>query len=309
MAPITLTDAGSGHRNATTNLWRKGLLCDVDVSVEGKIFKAHRLVLAEESDYMRALFSEDRFADSSTTTITLREMSAVYFEKVLELMYTCRSTVDEEDFLGILEVASRLQCDRLLARMEDATIQRMGPGNCLAAWDMGERMALPLLTKTAASVAINKYEEVAGTDDFILLPLERLLWLISSDNLCVPKEEDVYKSVIRWAKGQKETPSSDVLGEMFSHVRFSLMSDEFIKEHVETEGLLLSNNKGLLSFGHSFMEAHNGKRRPRHHDAVKWEDMSSKDEKSWQDIKFGICSRIKDDIHLLRGLWMKKRQG
>lgn len=63
------------------------MLCDVELRVADCCFRAHRLVLAAASDYMRARFSIG-MADSADESIDLPDMPAAAFEAVLEHMYT-----------------------------------------------------------------------------------------------------------------------------------------------------------------------------------------------------------------------------
>lgn len=55
-------------------LWRKESLCGVTILVGNETFRAHRLILAASSDYMRALFCGDRLKDSTKETIELPDM-------------------------------------------------------------------------------------------------------------------------------------------------------------------------------------------------------------------------------------------
>ena len=270
---ITLSDSVP-HRLKSAELWRSGTLCDVELMVGGEAFRAHRLILAEESEYMQDALAKDwmsSVADGSLSVTSTRvnlgdDINSKYFSMVLDWMYTCQLSVAEgPDFEGILDVASHLKCNQLLSKLEGATIQKLSVNNCVQRWDMGEKYRLSSLVEKSMRMATNRYLEVMCTSGFLRLPLDRLVKILSSDELGIESEEEVFNSVVRWARAQEEgsTPTSDELGELFSTVRFPHMSERFVREVVETEPLLLNSHAGLLAFAHSFVEASNGCKKAR----------------------------------------------
>ncbi len=50
----------------------QGLLCDAELQVEGKVFKAHKAVLAAASPYFSAMYSTARFKESVQTPTLLQ---------------------------------------------------------------------------------------------------------------------------------------------------------------------------------------------------------------------------------------------
>ena len=42
-------------RESLTDMWRSEILCDVEFTIEGRSFKAHRNIVAAESPYLNAL--------------------------------------------------------------------------------------------------------------------------------------------------------------------------------------------------------------------------------------------------------------
>eukprot|EP00965_Chrysotila_dentata_P215153 6188589-Pleurochrysis_carterae.AAC.1 len=53
---------------AFVEMWKEEHLCDADIIVKGRTFRAHKLVLAAGSDFFRALFRcVTRFATSNYT--------------------------------------------------------------------------------------------------------------------------------------------------------------------------------------------------------------------------------------------------
>eukprot|EP00434_Breviolum_minutum_P008257 symbB.v1.2.007286.t1/scaffold438.1/size205425/14 len=111
------------------DFWRKGVLCDIEIRVADCSFRAHRLVLAACSDYMRARFYE---------SIDLPDMPAAAFEAVLEHMYTGTCCIHEEMLVAVLEAASRLQYLGLLEVASRAAQEMLLPANCLRIWEVAD---------------------------------------------------------------------------------------------------------------------------------------------------------------------------
>ncbi|CAM9661136.1 unnamed protein product, partial [Heterosigma akashiwo] len=254
-------------------MWRERLFCDIEVIVEGRKFSTHRFILASHSDYMKTLFLGNRFSDSNRKSIELKDMSSDAFESVLAWMYTGQCEVDNAYLTGILEAVIFLQCTSFLPEIVEVTSKSLISSTCLSAWETGEKFNIPSLVEAAERKALSCFAEVVSMSEFTSLPLKRLVVLISSDELSVVKEEDVFDSVVRWAEAQDCPPTDAELGRVFSYVRFPLMSDDFVKEKVETEKLLLSTPQGMLSLSRSFREAYRSGVVPRAEANLKWEDI------------------------------------
>ena len=75
-------------------LWREGLLLDCEVHVEGRTFKAHRLVLVSSSEYMRGCFCSG-LSETASASVTLEDMPSAVFEALLTWMYDAVVEVEE----------------------------------------------------------------------------------------------------------------------------------------------------------------------------------------------------------------------
>ncbi|XP_077364042.1 zinc finger and BTB domain-containing protein 22 isoform X2 [Festucalex cinctus] len=83
----------------------EGRLCDLSIHVQGKVFKAHRCVLAASSPYFH-----DQVLLKNVTTVSLPSvMDPVAFESVLSSAYTGQLTIVHDDIVNYVTVASFLQ--------------------------------------------------------------------------------------------------------------------------------------------------------------------------------------------------------
>ncbi|XP_028317356.1 zinc finger and BTB domain-containing protein 20 [Gouania willdenowi] len=83
----------------------EGRLCDLSIHVQGRVFRAHRCVLAASSPYFH-----DQVLLKNVTTVSLPSvMDPVAFESVLSSAYTGQLSIVHDDIVNYVTVASFLQ--------------------------------------------------------------------------------------------------------------------------------------------------------------------------------------------------------
>ncbi|KAA0710837.1 Zinc finger and BTB domain-containing protein 24 [Triplophysa tibetana] len=98
-------------------LRRRGMLCDITLTVEDVQFKAHKALLAASSEYFSSMFTaEDQVGQ---TLYKLDGMSAKTFEAVLEFIYSANVSVEESSSKQLLDMARFLEIRDLVEAHED----------------------------------------------------------------------------------------------------------------------------------------------------------------------------------------------
>ena len=167
-------------------MWREGSLTDCEVSVDGRVFTAHRIVLAACSTFMRAAFTVG-LAETATASVVLEEVEPAVFEAVLEFCYTGTCTFDESLSLAVLQAASRLGIRLLETQVVAHITIRVDPATCLEVWKAGDALSLPAVVEAAQKCAREAFVEVAGQDAWPGLPAPWLECLLASEELVVDK--------------------------------------------------------------------------------------------------------------------------
>ncbi|XP_019327006.1 PREDICTED: zinc finger and BTB domain-containing protein 22-like, partial [Aptenodytes forsteri] len=83
----------------------EGKLCDISIHVQGRVFRAHRAVLAASSPY----FHDQVLLKNMTSIVLPSVMDPGAFETVLGSAYTGRLSMAPEEIVNFLTVGSVLQ--------------------------------------------------------------------------------------------------------------------------------------------------------------------------------------------------------
>ena len=75
-----------------TQMWREGSLTDCEVSVDGRVFTAHRIVLAACSSFMRAAFTNG-LAETANARVVLQEVEPAVFDHATQKVKKCTTSV------------------------------------------------------------------------------------------------------------------------------------------------------------------------------------------------------------------------
>lgn len=114
--------------------------CDVSVSVGGKLYSAHKAVLAHGSSYFHAEFSKN----PAVTHITLEHVDEPVFQHLLGFLYTSECTVTEIDIPILIEAARFLDMMDILKLLSEEVHPRTTPEVNLTTSDSSaECMAIP----------------------------------------------------------------------------------------------------------------------------------------------------------------------
>uniref|UniRef100_A0A673FMB2 Zinc finger and BTB domain-containing protein 46 n=1 Tax=Sinocyclocheilus rhinocerous TaxID=307959 RepID=A0A673FMB2_9TELE len=87
-----------------------GILCDVCLVVEGKIFKAHKNVLLGSSRYFKTLYCQVKKGSEQQATIThLDIVTAQGFKTIIDFMYSAHLALTSKNVIEVMSAASYLQ--------------------------------------------------------------------------------------------------------------------------------------------------------------------------------------------------------
>nr|XP_056720959.1 kelch-like protein 2 [Euleptes europaea] len=261
-------------------LYENQQLCDVTLVAEGRKFPCHRAILASASLYFRRMFASS-FKESWEQEIVLRELSPFSLQTLLDYVYAGELVLSAGQAEELFTAASRLQLMPALRIISRFLKECISMENCLRFYTLAySHNHRPLLRPTFSYVAFH-FQPLSESLAFLLLDLNTLVSLISSESLAVESELTVYRAMRRWVR---HNPGERLpkLAELMAHVRLPLMTPEDLAEvQGDMEG---SGQPVLLQWGElneeERLKASGGLRQGMYHEGVvciglpKWSEMS-----------------------------------
>ncbi|KFD66572.1 hypothetical protein M514_01569 [Trichuris suis] len=221
--------------------YEEQLFCDVCLVVEGRRINAHRLVLAAASDYFSALFTS-KMRESSSPEVEMFNIEAGILETLVIYCYYGEILLTESRVEELLDVASQLQLAEVVEACSEFLKQRLHPSNSLGIRSFAESHGCTILFEAAQSYVINNFMEVMNQQEFLLLNVEDVYNLLSSDDINVTGESVVFDAITAWLA--HDLPERKVHFEfLLSALRMPLLTPNFIADRIENHPLLSENQQ------------------------------------------------------------------
>lgn len=214
-------------------------LCDVVLYVGSRKVFAHRVVLSACSPYFHAMFTGE-LVESRQTEVTIRDIDEVAMELLVDFCYTSHIVIEEANVQTLLPAACLLQ----LVEIQDVCCEflkrQLDPTNCLGIRAFADTHACRELLRIADKFTQHNFQEVMESEEFLLLPVNQLVDIISSDELNVRTEEQVYSAVMCWVKFNI-SDRRHLLSQILQHVRMPLLNPKFLVGTVGSDLLIKSD--------------------------------------------------------------------
>ncbi|XP_012583626.1 PREDICTED: zinc finger and BTB domain-containing protein 46 [Condylura cristata] len=98
---------------------RLGVLCDVSVVVEGRVFRAHRNVLLGSSRYFKTLYCQVQKAPGQAAVTHLDIVTAQGFQAIIDFMYSAHLALTSRNVIEVMSAASFLQMTDIVQACHD----------------------------------------------------------------------------------------------------------------------------------------------------------------------------------------------
>ncbi|KAK3738174.1 hypothetical protein QZH41_019677 [Actinostola sp. cb2023] len=233
-------EAGSKHGikalMVMDDLRARKQLCDVTICVGKKQIYTHRLVLASFSSYFQAMFTGG-LAESFEDTVTLKDVDCDAVKSLIDFAYTGKLDINTDNVQALMYACSLFQLSALQQACSDFLQHQLHPSNCLGIRSFADVHSCSEL-RQASDIFINEhFNDVVQNEEFLLLPKEELSALLSSEDLNVECEEDVYNALISWVREDLNDRES-LLPHLLGKIRLPLLSPHFLVDQVEKEELI-----------------------------------------------------------------------
>ncbi|XP_072105793.1 kelch-like protein 11 [Mobula birostris] len=221
---------------------KRGLFCDLTLSVGGREFRAHRSVLAAATEYFEPLLGGN-FEESRSERVEMRNWSTQpgpdpdTVEAVIQYMYTgairvCTGTVHE-----VLELADRFLLLQLKEFCGEFLKKKLNLTNCVAVHSLAHMYSLDQLALKAADMIRRDFYKVIWDDEFYTLPFHLVRDWLSDSEITVDSEEVLFEAVVKWVHRNPEEREKH-FEELFKLLRLPQMKPTYLTRIIKSEQLV-----------------------------------------------------------------------
>ncbi|XP_049283814.1 kelch-like protein 17 [Anopheles funestus] len=222
--------------SAINRMRQNAQLCDVTLEVGGETINAHKVILASVSPYFYAMFNDDML-ERNCDVVTLHDIDPSSLKQLIEYAYSGEITITEDNVQVLLPASSLLQIQSVREACCKFLLRQLHPSNCLGIRSFADAHSCKELHSRSHRYALQNFQQVVGTEEFLLLGFNEVQDLISNSQLNICSEEKVFMAVLNWIKHDLSERKKHI-SELMSHVRLPLVSREFLMNCVETEALV-----------------------------------------------------------------------
>ncbi|XP_018018330.1 kelch-like protein diablo [Hyalella azteca] len=222
-------------------LQKRRELCDVVLMVGSRKIFAHRVILSACSPYFHAMFTSE-LLEARQTEVPIRDIDEHAVDLLVNFCYTSEITIEESNVQTLLPAACLLQMQEIQEVCCEFLKQQLHPSNCLGIRAFADTHSCRDLLRIADKFTQHNFQEVMESEEFLELPVNQLMDIISSDEVNVRSEEQVFSAVMAWVK-YNVADRRPYLAQVLEHVRLPLLSPKFLVGTVGSD-LLIKSDEG-----------------------------------------------------------------
>ena len=217
------------------NIERKqDYLCDITlVSKDNRELKAHRNVLSAASPFFCKLLQSD-MKENREGIVRFEEISGSVMEDVLQFIYTGTVEVTQENSKELIAAGNYLIIPGLKTASGRFLEREMSHINCISIFYLAEKYDCDELITNSRRFIHENIVSVAKLDEFLHLEAKEIERWISSDDITVKEEADVFKIILDWVNHRKSERKT-AFEELFRHVRLRFLSRDYLEDVVTNE--------------------------------------------------------------------------
>uniref|UniRef100_A0A4W6BMH9 Kelch-like family member 5 n=1 Tax=Lates calcarifer TaxID=8187 RepID=A0A4W6BMH9_LATCA len=202
---------------------RSRQLCDVILVAGERRIPAHRLVLSSVSDYFAAMFTSD-VREAKQDEVKMEGVDPDALWVLVQYAYTGRLELREDTIESLLSASCLLQLSSVVQACCSFLMKQLHPSNCLGIRSYADAQGCHDLQRAAHAYTMDHFLEVVAGQEFLLLPVEEMERLLTSDDINVPDEETVVTSLLTWVR--HDTTRQRHLPLLLAHIRLPLLQPQ-----------------------------------------------------------------------------------
>ncbi|XP_026815932.1 kelch-like protein 2, partial [Rhopalosiphum maidis] len=211
-------------------------LCDIRLKTDsGTIIVGHKNVLVVASKYFRDMFSS---INKNINIVVIKNLDSTALQILIHYIYTGKIKVTNENVKVLLPAANLLCLDYVSSACVEYLQTHINTSNCLSIKAFADLHKCTELRSSSEVFIKKKFLEIVKYDEFISLTCEKVIELISCNDIAVPSELTIFECVIKWIKHDLNSREK-FLSQLMEHVRLPLLAQTpSILKHITEEPLL-----------------------------------------------------------------------
>ncbi|XP_074631348.1 kelch-like protein 12 [Acropora palmata] len=215
--------------------------CDVTIVVKGEEFQAHKLVLAAASPFFLSLLeSQMKEKTEDLIKIELQEATAPVMEQVLAYVYTGNVSLNTENGHGLIATADYLLLPGLKTMAEKFLKLHLTIENSVFNYYFAEKYQCCGLKEESCKMINKNFRKVMETTDFLSLDENQVVNWVSSDDVIVKEEQDIFEGILQWVLHNRSEREEN-FPKLLQQVRLSSVSHEYLVNELLNEELVKTN--------------------------------------------------------------------
>ncbi|XP_010900017.2 kelch-like protein 35 [Esox lucius] len=219
------------------NAYRQsGTFTDVVLQVDGSKFPCHRVALSASSMYFCSMFN-GKLRESPQQLVPINGICASAMETVLNFIYEGKATLDKANVRSVFSACDLLGISVLRKECVSFLEERVDHSNCLGIMDFASLYLITPLVDKCQTMLYRDFVKVYKHKEFLSLPKERVVKLLTSDQLQVDKEEVLVDAMLKWVH-HEPGERKGALRELLELVCLPLVDPVFFVNLVESDDLI-----------------------------------------------------------------------
>ena len=233
--------------------------CDVILEVgsgddDQARLKAHRIVLCAGSPFFYNALNSD-MKEKEEGVIQLEETSKAVMEDVLEFLYTGHVNINERNAYDLFAKADYLLIPNLKVLSGEVILRSLSLSNCVMNYYFAMKYQWEELQKASRDFIHSNFIAVADSEDFLNFNRKQVEEWISSDEIIMKGEEEVFEVVMKWIKSGEGLQLNFL--HLFRHIRFIyvprdyllnvILLNPFVRDNTDCSNLVLDAMKMVFS--------------------------------------------------------------
>lgn len=208
------------------------------VAKDETVFMASRDALLKASTFFGKRLSKGT-EESKEGIIRLPMISASLMEIILKfIIYNGRTQINNvENAIGLIVAADYLFLPGLKIISEQFLEKRVCPSNCISIFHFAREHNCEELAAKVRDFILSNFAFVAQSKEFMDLSSQELEKWISSDEIVISAEEDVFKIIVRWI-AQNKCERTEKFSLLFRNVRLIFVPRDYLSSSIAMNALV-----------------------------------------------------------------------